>query len=373
MDCRNIFDLESLFRTPEWRKNSIVKVPGLQTIFYKNELWHGKETSVFAFLGLPKLKKGEKCPAVVLVHGGGGTAFHNWVELWNKRGYAAIAMDTCGCIPDITLDHHNSKWERHAGGGPGEWGRFDRQNRIPVPDAWMYHAVCMVIRAHSLLRSLPQVDSANIGLTGVSWGGTITCCVGGLDPRFAWCAPVYGCGFRDPKRMVYDPARFDPARYLRYAKMPFLFLNGTNDFTFYLNNWFRSVEEVAGPAYRCLRVNMPHGHGEVSENPPEIHDFAESVRQNREPAPEISAPVRSAEQVAVRYKTIRNIVRAEFNFTRATGFWTDRRWNITEAKLDEKTASAEIPPHTSACYFNLFDDNGLIYSSPVREKRSLNG
>ena len=34
-----------------------------------------------------------------LVHGGGGTAFADWVKLWNSRGYAAIAMDNCGSIP----------------------------------------------------------------------------------------------------------------------------------------------------------------------------------------------------------------------------------------------------------------------------------
>ena len=36
---------------------------------------------------------------MVLVHGGGGTAFAEWVKAWTSRGYAAIAMDTCGQIP----------------------------------------------------------------------------------------------------------------------------------------------------------------------------------------------------------------------------------------------------------------------------------
>ena len=48
--------------------------------------------------------------AVVLVHGGGGTAFSEWVKLWAKRGYAAIAMDLAGCGPKrVRLDD----------GGPG--------------------------------------------------------------------------------------------------------------------------------------------------------------------------------------------------------------------------------------------------------------
>jgi hypothetical protein len=36
---------------------------------------------------------------MVLIHGGGGTAFADWVRLWTGRGYAAIAMDLCGCVP----------------------------------------------------------------------------------------------------------------------------------------------------------------------------------------------------------------------------------------------------------------------------------
>ena len=40
-----------------------------------------------------------KLPAMVLVHGGAGTAFADWVRMWKRRGYAAIAMDTCGSVP----------------------------------------------------------------------------------------------------------------------------------------------------------------------------------------------------------------------------------------------------------------------------------
>ena len=48
---------------------------------------------MFAWCGLPAAAAGTKSPAMVLVHGGGGTAFEHWVRLWNDRGYAAIAMD----------------------------------------------------------------------------------------------------------------------------------------------------------------------------------------------------------------------------------------------------------------------------------------
>ena len=42
---------------------------------------------------------------------------------------------------------------------------------------------------------LPGVDPDRIGVTGISWGGYLTCIVAGVDPRFRFAAPVYGCGF----------------------------------------------------------------------------------------------------------------------------------------------------------------------------------
>ena len=89
-------------------------------MFYEGVTFKGKPTRVFAYYGIPKSQEGDgeqKFPAMVLVHGGGGTAFDRWVKLWNSRGYAAIAMDLCGCVPSGT----NGKWKRHDAGGPPGW------------------------------------------------------------------------------------------------------------------------------------------------------------------------------------------------------------------------------------------------------------
>ena len=65
----------------------------------------------------------------------------------------------------------------------------------PIEDQWTYHAVAAVILANSLIRSFPQVDPNRIGVTGISWGGYLVCIVAGVDHRFKFAAPVYGCGF----------------------------------------------------------------------------------------------------------------------------------------------------------------------------------
>ena len=67
--------------------------------------YKGKPTRVFAYYASPvtlgvKGAAKKHFPGVVLIHGGGGTAFKEWAELWAQRGYAAIAMDLAGCGPD---------------------------------------------------------------------------------------------------------------------------------------------------------------------------------------------------------------------------------------------------------------------------------
>ena len=89
------------------------------SLYYEGEIYKGKPTRVFAYYASPatlgsEKVGGEKFPAVVLVHGGGGTAFKEWAELWAKRGYAAIAMDLAGCGPNR---------ERLEDGGPGQSDR----------------------------------------------------------------------------------------------------------------------------------------------------------------------------------------------------------------------------------------------------------
>src|SRR5439155_22684356 len=113
---------------------------------------------------------------------------------------------------------------------------------------WTYHAVAAVMRGHSLLRSLPNVDPERVGVTGISWGGYLTCIVAGVDNRFKAAVPVYGCGFLHENSVWLDrfakmtpeqrkrwTTLWDPSVYLPAVTMPILFVNGTNDFAYPLD------------------------------------------------------------------------------------------------------------------------------------------
>ena len=92
-----------------------------------------------------------------------------------------------------------------------------------------------------MLATRPEVDRERIGITGISWGGYLTCIVAGIDDRLKCAVPVYGCGFLGDNsawvdRLAKMPAaqsklwldEFDPSKYLGGATCLMLFVNGTN-------------------------------------------------------------------------------------------------------------------------------------------------
>lgn len=200
------WNLTRLYQPPavEW----LDEAAGVRSLLYAGEPFGGRATRVFAVYATPASIGGDRgaghhpaargngpWPGIVLVHGGGGTAFAEWVTLWAKRGYAAIAMDLAGCRPDPAGTAKGAV-VRLPDGGPGQEhnDKFDTIATPDVSDDWPYHAVANVIRGHSLLRSLPGVDPDRTAITGISWGGYTTCLVASLDSRFRAAVPVYGCG-----------------------------------------------------------------------------------------------------------------------------------------------------------------------------------
>ena len=251
----------------------------VKAVFIESVPWKGKDTRFFAYYGLPTgASATNRVPGIVLVHGGGGTAFFSWVKTWNARGYAAIAMDNCGGVPGTST--HCPRHPRHAWSGPNGWGCFEDEGLAPE-DQWMYHAVESVIRSHTFLRKLPEVDAARIGVTGISWGGVLTAVVCGVDPRFAFAVPVYGCGnlrghsvWSSQVGSRWD-ALWDPLQYVSRCRIPTLWCTGTNDHFFPLDSFVMTALAAGDPLF-SIKVRMIHAHPPAGD-PPEITAFADSL------------------------------------------------------------------------------------------------
>ncbi|MCY3023980.1 MAG: acetylxylan esterase, partial [Planctomycetota bacterium] len=330
---------EAVWQVPKTYPAPGFDTPGVKALFYDGVPWKGKPTRVFAWYGAPQVEAGKKVPAMVLVHGGGGTAFAEWVQLWVKRGYAAIAMDTCGC----TAGGDHGKRPRHDNGGPPGWGGFE-QIDWPLEDQWTYQAVSAAILGHSLIRSFPEVDAERIGVTGISWGGYLTCIVAGLDTRFKFAVSVYGCGYlgdnscwlpnlkqMGPEKSAKWLRLWDPSVYLKQATMPMLWVAGTNDFAYPMDSLQKSYRSTKGEHVLCLKVRMPHGHGGPGENPPEIHAFADSLLRGGKPLAKITGQGSEGNKAWATYTCEVPVVKAELNFTKSSGAWPERKWETAPA------------------------------------------
>lgn len=342
----------------------------IKPLFFEGLPYQGKPTRVFAWLGLPAERTG-KVPGVVLVHGGGGTAFKEWVQQWNAQGFAAISVAVEGQTDErIAGAPPGAQWQRHAAAGPARQGIYG-DSAAPLADQWMYHAVADVVLANSLLRSLPEVDAAKVGVCGISWGGIITSTVVGIDPRFAFGIPIYGCGALDSIPNQYGRALGELALYrevweplvrLPRAAMPLLWLTGPRDAHFPLDAQQTSYRAAPGPRLVSIPFDMKHSHP-AGWNPPDSYAFAKAVVETGRPwAREVSHEIRDA-NARVTFEVTREVTAATLVFKRAAD------WEKLPAQLETAsgrvTATAIVPAGATAYFFNL-DAAGLTLSSELQ-------
>jgi cephalosporin-C deacetylase-like acetyl esterase/lysophospholipase L1-like esterase len=348
----------------------------VQEVWYESVPLRGKPTRVFGWLGRP-VAGGGKAPAMVLVHGGGGRAFADWAKHWAERGYVALAMDTAGQGPD---------GKAHEAGGPGQGDdvKFRVFSDAEAADMWTWHAIAAVLRGHALVRSLPEVDPERTGITGISWGGYLTCLCAGLDPKFKVAVPVYGCGFlghnsfwRDRSLVALDGESrerwlrwFDPATTAGGIRCPVLFLNGTHDFAYPPDSYRRTYSLVPEEVRTLsLRVDLDHGHiwtfGEVDA-------FADSVLR---PGPGSPPLVRMGPLELMDGKASAVIAGggpvagAELHVTTMTGDWVKRVWRTMPAEVSGNAVSAVLPAERPLTYFfTVKDGRGLVTSTSWRSE-----
>jgi len=368
-----MWDIEKLKKIPEFKEISSYSKGKIKAIFYKGLHFKGKETEIFAYIGIPEKK--EKVPGVVLVHGGGGTAFYEWVEIWNKNGYAAISMDLCGCIPEKA----NNQWKKHEKGGPSGWNNSFDQINWDISDQWPYHAISDISLANTLLSSFPEVDENRIGITGISWGGYLTCIAAGVDERFKFAIPVYGCGFlmetsfaeilnsMGKERKEKWLKLWDPSNYLPDANIPMLWINGTNDVAYSMNAFQKSYNLTKGKNILSIKVRMPHSHQD-GWKPEETYVFADSICKNSFPLPEIKNYGEKNGYGWIEFESKVPVVKAELNFTKDDKHWKDNYWETIPVEIKENKVEAKILEGTKIFYFNIIDSRSLIVSSPHIKK-----
>lgn len=379
------WDLKALSKAPqfEW----VDKTSPVRSLVYQGLEYRGKPTKVFAYYASPETLglKGDKparYPGIVLIHGGGGTAFREWAELWAKKGYAAIAMDLAGSRPmDDKNPHKRENRTRLPEGGPDQ-SHVEKFDAIKDDQSehWCYHAPANAILAHSLIRSFPEVNQDKTAVTGISWGGYLTCIVAGLDNRFKAAVPVYGCGFLNNhsvfensiNRLPPEDAKrwmqlYDPGHYLRAVQMPIFFVNGTNDFAYWLSAYQRSYEAVGETTPRNIRIEVKMGHSHPAGwKPVEIARFINEKLRNEAPLPVVKTPEINGTQLTAELAQPVKIKTAVLQYTTDAGPNPERKWHSIPLQIEGTKISGAAPPEGTKIWFiNVTDEFGALTSSPL--------
>ncbi len=289
-------------------------------------------------------------------------------------------MDTCGSVPcwSSTPGWHPA-WPRHEYSGAPGWGGFDKVD-LPPEEQWMYQAMAAVLRATALLRNMPEVERNQIGIAGISWGGYLALSASSITPEetYRFAIPVYASThFTDyptstvaPETVTDEQVRkwtqmWDPAPAVARTTTPTLFLSDAEDVAFNLPTWQKTTELPAQKyIQRSLRIHYSHNHERSMYSCTEAV-FADAVLRKKQ-LPRWGMIQNDGGEIRASLEMNgRRIVNCELCYTRAEGFWADRRWTAVPVKITEKQVKAILPRYTTAAFFSVTDEGDCIWTSPV--------
>jgi cephalosporin-C deacetylase-like acetyl esterase len=372
-----VWNLPALIKPPAYKVVSS-DTATIKEILYESVSYGDlPKTQVFAYYASPGTLTHQpdaphSLPAIVFVHGGGGRAFQEFARLWAGRGYAVIAMDLAGRGKD---------GQRLPLGGPDQ----DPAKKFtsidsPLNQQWVYHAVTNVALAHSLIRSFPEVDTNRTGITGISWGGFLTCISSGIDPRYKVAEPVYGCGFYfDTVGLNYranlnklSPAsakrwveQYDPSNFIHYSKAHFLWITGAKDHHFNPSMFSKTYNEVFSQSQFSLRPDMPHGHTEGATSP-EIGTFINHWLQNQPvKIPQINH-LKTDQSGSFEAQTIATspIVSATISYTQDNFQPFEKRtWKTIPVLYEKGKIKGQLPQSVTIWMLQVKDCSGLLGST----------
>lgn len=278
-----------------------------------------EENSVFAYIGFPgNASESLPVPGIVLVHGGGGHAYAEWVRYWVDHGFAAVSFDGFGQTyvgPDHTYESELDHWE------PDPESRIPRDGFAfgsrPFMEQGFTYYVADVILAHNILRADRRVMWDKIGATGISWGGFALSVALCYDHRFAFAAPVYIGGFADVSKTPWGECFRGPgvsdvwdAKLLAgEVETPVCFFNGDGDPFFDANASTAYAAALRNGALTLL-PGFTHGQNEGSAIP-ELLRFAEEQTSGAARNIKIISLAAEGEGAMLRFSLPTDVKRAE--------------------------------------------------------------
>jgi dienelactone hydrolase len=304
-----------------------------------------KQSKVFAYIGYPDgpAPKGG-FPGIVLIHGGGGTAYPEYIKLWTAHGYAVIAIDWYNQRPLIA--DPAKVFETDLKCEPLEGGK--RQNHVAI--------ITNIILAHSLLRSLPNVAKDNIGFVGLSWGSWYGSIIAAADSRYKFIINIYCGGVNKSDKNIIN------GRFLHSAKMPVYWIAGTNDQNITPLQLQDAFDECPTIYNKTIEINLPHAH--CGFRFADCFRVADTFLKSGVSLPKLGKPTVKDGVISAKLleqgKGIKECVLCYTCDSAEATTWK-RVWKKASAELRDGVVSAKLPEGVFQCFINVYDEAGSMY------------
>ena len=224
---------------------------------------------VFAFISYPETKMPDGgYPAIILIHGGNGAAYHEMSKLWSVRGYVVIA-------PDFNGKYAKKLTERGLDNPYCDIHGYGSFNDYKSKNPWAYFSVLSAMRAIDVLCTDPLINKNLIFSIGLSWGGFINLLFLSVEKRIKAASIIYSSAyissskwahmehvsndFKDDEWKIYDEY-IDPQTYLKNIICPVLFTAGADDIAFTMENRRKTAAKIPSKTYFAYRNSFPHAN-----------------------------------------------------------------------------------------------------------------
>ena len=358
-DCQDarpedFWSSSELFAAPRYRQCPYADsgFPGLRALLVEGRGPAGTNAEFFAYYAKPEgqVPKGG-FPGLLLVHGGGGTAYPNYVRKFTEEGFAVMALDWYNQRPAPALTNVP----------PGE----TTVPRVPLAGGKRQDHVANVanmVLAHSLLRSFPEVDASRTVYVGLSWGSWYGSCVTAVDNRFRGACMIYLCD-RHPNATADPTAEtFVKGPFHRAMKVPCWWIAWPQD-----SNGVPATLQAGWNACPCedgrtIVHNLGHSHEGFSVAA--VHRMARYFVGGDVRLPRLSLGRRDGRTVSAEIvdagKGVRN---AELWYTGRPpleiGHYRENaktEWRSIPARIEGRTVTAMLPDDARIAYLSAYED-----------------
>ncbi|MDA7883736.1 acetylxylan esterase [Akkermansiaceae bacterium] len=343
--------------------------------------YHSRDNKnlIFAILVTPQDVTG-KLPAVMFYHAGGSRAQTEEAaaKYFANRGFIGMAIS----IPSFC----NNCSETIVEGTPNNRGEAARLNVEGGPEnSALADSMIAALEGFNFLAAHPNVDSANMGVTGTSWGGyTTTMMAGLLTNKVKAAYSIYGSGYWDrgsfwspylaklsPENLETWLTYYDAGRRANSITASYYIDAPTNDTYFWPEAVQGTLDAIPSNKNHSFNPNRNHSQANSKSRYQWMVHYLKGGELPGFAKPTLVSALENDGQLDL---TVDLQIPAGVSITSANVWYadpdlavTERQWiSLPTQKVDDGTYTAQLASslvQDKAIYFMRFEDNLGNYTS----------